>query len=74
MSVELRPYVRRIMQENGLTVMGVSESSGGQISPELLDDIRQGAVKSLSDIQVQGLARGLGQSEDDVRAVLVTPT
>lgn len=74
MSEQLRPYVRRIMQEKGLTIMEVAEGSGGDMSPELLDDIRQGDVKDLSDSQVKALASGLGQSEDDVRAVLVTPS
>lgn len=70
MSDELRKYVRRIMQEKGLTVMGVAEGSNGQMSPELLDDIRQGDVQTISDSQVKGLANGLRQSEDDLRALL----
>lgn len=70
MNDKLRQYVRRIMQENGFTVMGVSEASGGQLTTELLDDIRQGEVESLSEDEVKALARGLGQSEDTVRAVV----
>jgi len=70
MSEMLRPYVRRVMQEKGLTVMGVAEDSDGLMSTELLDDIRQGDVKLLSDSQVTGLAKGLQESEDHVRAVL----
>ena len=70
MSEMLRPYVRRVMQEKGLTIMGVAKESGGLMSTELLDDIRQGDLKDLSDSQVTGLAKGLGESEEHVRAVL----
>lgn len=56
------------MKEKGLTVMEVAEGSGGRISPELLDDIRQGDVTNLTGSQVEALAKGLGQSQDDVRA------
>jgi hypothetical protein len=73
MNDKLRQYVRRIMLENGLTVMGVAEGSGGLISTDLLDDIRQARAANLSSSEVEGLAKGLGQPVDDLRAVITTP-
>ena len=72
MNEKLREYVRRIMQEKGLTVMEVAESSDGQLSTDLLDDIRQARVEDLSSSELEGLAKGLGQSVEELRAVMDT--
>jgi hypothetical protein len=73
MTQKLRQYVRRVMQEKGLTVMEVADGSDGEISTDLLDNIRQGVAKDLSDDEVKGLAKGLGQPEEDVRSVMIMP-
>ncbi|HEX8846550.1 MAG TPA: hypothetical protein VF791_18020 [Pyrinomonadaceae bacterium] len=70
MNNKLRQYVRRIMLEKGLTVMAVAEGSDGQLTTDLLDDIRQARAANLSSSEVEGLAKGLGQPVDEVRAAI----
>jgi hypothetical protein len=73
MNAKLREHVRRVMQERGLTVYRVAQGSGGRLSTDRLDDIRQARAENLSDSEMEGLAKGLGESADYLRSLIDTP-
>jgi transcriptional regulator with XRE-family HTH domain len=69
MRENLEQYVRRILQEKGLTFADVHRRAGGEISKGYVCDISHGSTASLTVRKLQALARGLDVPEDDLFAI-----
>ncbi len=67
---ELLPdYVRRIRRDKGLSTTDVERQSGGEISDAYVTRIENGHVKNVSPEKLKALAKGLGETEDEIFAV-----
>jgi transcriptional regulator with XRE-family HTH domain len=62
----LGEYVRRVLDEKGLTLTDVQLRSGGRISRSYIHQITGGQIKNLTVEKIRGLAAGLGVAEDEV--------
>ena len=66
---QLADYVRRVIAEKELNYREVARRSGGLISHSTVYDIINERNKNVSTKTLQGLAKGLGVSEDELFAV-----
>ncbi len=62
----LEDYVRRLLDERGLTFKDVEMRSGGRISHSYVHQIAGGHTKNLTVEKIRGLAAGLGVAEEEV--------
>jgi transcriptional regulator with XRE-family HTH domain len=69
----LSRYVRRVMQQNGLTQRDVELRSGGEITDGYVSNILSGAATNLSALKIKGLARGLGVDAHELFDVVCGP-
>src|SRR5947208_12700072 len=65
----LADYVRRIRNENSLSLAEVSTRSRGRISKTHINRIENGSVSRVSLLKLRALARGLSVPEDELIAV-----
>lgn len=64
----LGAYVGRIVKEKKLTYKEVARRSRGRISAQYISDLVDGVASNPSVEKLQGLALGLGVSEDEIFA------
>ena len=62
----LADFVRRVMEEKGLSAVQVQRNSGGEISDTYVLKIRDGKGKRPSLSRLKGLAKGLNEPEERV--------
>jgi len=62
----LGDFIRRVMEEKGLTAVQVQRNSGGEISDSYLVRLREGKGKRPSLRIIKAVAKGLNEPEDVV--------
>jgi len=69
MNETLSEYVRRVMREKGLTFKDVEERSRNAVKIGTVSDIVQERTTNPTVSTLKALARGLGQTEEEVFAI-----
>jgi transcriptional regulator with XRE-family HTH domain len=71
----LADFVRETMRRKHLTIRDVEQRSGGQITHSYVNKIKNGYGTNPSPAMIKALARGLGESEETLFAVVrgITP-
>jgi transcriptional regulator with XRE-family HTH domain len=70
----LGEYVRRLLDERGLSLKDVELRSGGRIGHSYVHVIASGQTKNLTVEKIRGLAAGLGLMEEEVFSVVCDPS
>lgn len=66
----LSVFVRKVMESKGLTARKVEEKSGNLISHSYVNKIKNGDSTNPSPSHLQALAKGLGESEELIFALV----
>jgi transcriptional regulator with XRE-family HTH domain len=69
-TVNLSDFVRQVMQAKSLTTRDVEKASGKAITHSYVNKIKNGDAKNLSTAILQGLAKGLGVSEEEIFSIV----